>query len=95
MDGDENGSLFSQPCNWSWRNGLQQLAPRQLTLKGAPSPFQARAQFIQVQKHIECHQIHLSKLMVLFVYSYIRKLYNVYYTSKQDGGTLRVCSSWV
>ena len=48
MDGDENGSLFSQPCNRSWRrNGLQQLAPRQLTLKGAPLPFQVGAKFIQ------------------------------------------------
>ena len=48
-DDDDEESLFFQPCNRSWSNGLWQLAPGQLTLKGASLPFQAGAQFIQLQ----------------------------------------------
>ena len=41
MDEDDEESLFFQPCNRSWSNGLWQLAPGQLTLKGASLSFQA------------------------------------------------------
>ena len=72
MDVDENECLFSQPCNRSWSNGLQQLAPRQLTLKGAPFPFQAGAKFIQnTECQCWCPQIHLSKMILLFVLTFL------------------------
>ena len=72
MDVDENECLFSQPCNRSWSNGLQQLAPRQLTLKGALPPFQAGAQFIQITEcQCWCPQIHLSKTILLFVLTFL------------------------